>query len=143
MVPSYDHRDPTRTHTGSRSRSRSPHRQSSSNHIHRSRSNDHERQHRRHHHHAHHSSHKRKRLSPDALPPKPIVLPLRAAPLSKHDLDRYRFVFASYLDIQKQLEIGELSEEEVRGRWKSFLGKWWVFWFFFWQPLGKAWDNMR
>ncbi|KAI9882673.1 MAG: kinetochore-associated Ndc80 complex subunit ndc80 [Watsoniomyces obsoletus] len=29
-----------------------------------------------------------------------------------------------YLDIQKQLNFEELSEKEVKGRWKSFIGKW-------------------
>jgi len=33
-------------------------------------------------------------------------------------------MFALYLDIQKRLEMDELAEEEVRGRWKSFINKW-------------------
>ncbi|KAK4936484.1 hypothetical protein LTR10_022647 [Elasticomyces elasticus] len=33
-------------------------------------------------------------------------------------------MFALYLDIQKQIEIDDLDETEVRGRWKSFVGKW-------------------
>ena len=28
------------------------------------------------------------------------------------------------MDIQKQIDIATLSEDEVKGRWKSFLGKW-------------------
>ena len=33
-------------------------------------------------------------------------------------------MFALYLDIQKQLDIDELDESEVKGRWKSFVNKW-------------------
>jgi hypothetical protein len=33
-------------------------------------------------------------------------------------------MFALYLDIQKQKYIDDLDEDEVRGRWKSFVGKW-------------------
>ena len=33
-------------------------------------------------------------------------------------------MFALYLDIQKQLDIEDLSEAEVKGRWKSFVNKW-------------------
>ncbi|TKA77364.1 hypothetical protein B0A49_01503 [Cryomyces minteri] len=33
-------------------------------------------------------------------------------------------MFALYLDIQKQKVLDDLSEEEVKGRWKSFVGKW-------------------
>jgi len=28
-----------------------------------------------------------------------------------------------YLDIQKQIDIDTLDETEVKGRWKSFVGK--------------------
>ena len=35
-------------------------------------------------------------------------------------------MFAMYLDIQKGILIEELKEEEVKGRWKSFTGKWYV-----------------
>jgi len=33
-------------------------------------------------------------------------------------------MFALYLDIQKQLVLEDLDEHETRGRWKSFIGKW-------------------
>ncbi|KAF3491515.1 uncharacterized protein GIQ15_01032 [Arthroderma uncinatum] len=66
------------------------------------------------------SSHRRQR-SAEALP---IILPLGAAPLSKRDLSRYKPVFGTYLDIQKDIDIEELDERELRGRWKSFMGKW-------------------
>jgi hypothetical protein len=52
------------------------------------------------------------------------VLPFRAQPLSKHDLNTYKKLFALYLDVQKELCLEELDEKEVKGRWKSFLGKW-------------------
>jgi hypothetical protein len=35
-------------------------------------------------------------------------------------------MFAVYLDIQKQKDIEELDEGEVKGRWKSFIHKWCV-----------------
>ncbi|KAK3072694.1 hypothetical protein LTR53_006352 [Teratosphaeriaceae sp. CCFEE 6253] len=53
---------------------------------------------------------------------RPVRLPFHH--LHKHDLGAYRSVFADYLDIQKGKDIADLSEEEVRGRWKSFLNKW-------------------
>ena len=63
--------------------------------------------------------HKRKR-SPQRL----ASLPFRARPLSKHDYAAYKPMFALYLDIQKQLVLEDLDEHETRGRWKSFIGKW-------------------
>ena len=33
-------------------------------------------------------------------------------------------MFALYLDIQKSLDLETLSDTEARGRWKSFVGKW-------------------
>ena len=74
--------------------------------------------HRHHHHHHHHASSKRPKR------PTPACLPFQASTLSKHAFEVYKPMFALYLDIQKQLILEELSEEEVRGRWKSFLGKW-------------------
>jgi len=35
-------------------------------------------------------------------------------------------MFALYLDIQKQLVLEDLDEHEARGRWKSFIGKWYA-----------------
>ncbi|KAL9064138.1 MAG: hypothetical protein Q9161_009076 [Pseudevernia consocians] len=35
-------------------------------------------------------------------------------------------MFELYLDIQKQKALEELSEDEVKGRWKSFVGKWYI-----------------
>lgn len=70
--------------------------------------------------HHHSSSHKRTRTS------RPVILPLEASTLSKHDYDLYKPMFGLYLDIQKQLILEELSDDEVRGRWKSFVGKWYA-----------------
>ncbi|MCJ1300174.1 hypothetical protein MMC08_002968 [Hypocenomyce scalaris] len=36
----------------------------------------------------------------------------------------YKPLFSLYLDVQKQLILEDLAEDEVRGRWKSFMGKW-------------------
>ena len=33
-------------------------------------------------------------------------------------------MFADYLDLQKGHDIADLSEDEVKGRWKSFMNKW-------------------
>jgi peroxin-14 len=33
-------------------------------------------------------------------------------------------MFALYLDVQKNILIEDLAEDEVKGRWKSFIGKW-------------------
>lgn len=51
-------------------------------------------------------------------------LPFSQPPLRRHHLPRYRALFASYLDLQKNLDISTLSETELKGRWKSFVGKW-------------------
>lgn len=40
------------------------------------------------------------------------------------DLQTFEAVFADYLSLQKQKEIEDMDEREVRGRWKSFVGKW-------------------
>ena len=59
-------------------------------------------------------------------PSGPVVLPFDAPPLSKHDFESYKPIFSLYLDIQKQLVLEELPANEVKGRWKSFVGKWYV-----------------
>ncbi|KAF4550938.1 Hypothetical protein D9617_15g042920 [Elsinoe fawcettii] len=51
-------------------------------------------------------------------------LPHDAKHLTKHDLPEYRALFGTYLDLQKQLNIEDLDEQEIKGRWKSFIGKW-------------------
>ncbi|ETN37596.1 uncharacterized protein HMPREF1541_07218 [Cyphellophora europaea CBS 101466] len=55
---------------------------------------------------------------------RPRALPLNARELDKHDLRTYKPLFSLYLDIQKQIEIEDLEESEVKGRWKSFVNKW-------------------
>lgn len=54
----------------------------------------------------------------------PQSLPLGARELTKYDLPHYRPIFVLYLDVQKRLDIEELAEDEVKGRWKSFVNKW-------------------
>lgn len=53
-----------------------------------------------------------------------MTLPFGARPLSKRDLSAYKPLFAMYLDIQKNLDLEDLDERELKGRWKSFMGKW-------------------
>ncbi|KAJ5382644.1 hypothetical protein N7517_000555 [Penicillium concentricum] len=57
-------------------------------------------------------------------PVKPVVLPYQARELSGRDLKAYEPMFGMYLDIQKGKHIEDLSEDEVKGRWKSFMQKW-------------------
>lgn len=54
----------------------------------------------------------------------PMILPYQARELSKRDLEAYEPMFAMYLDIQKGILIEDLKSDEVKGRWKSFTGKW-------------------
>jgi len=70
----------------------------------------------------HRHNHKRKR-SPDATT-APKELPFNSRQLTKRDFEAFKPMFALYLDIQKGKVLDELEETEVRGRWKSFLGKW-------------------
>jgi len=51
-------------------------------------------------------------------------LPYKQSSLRKGDYADYKALFADYLDLQKQIDVSTLSEDEVKGRWKSFLGKW-------------------
>ncbi|KAH6707664.1 hypothetical protein BKA61DRAFT_738971 [Leptodontidium sp. MPI-SDFR-AT-0119] len=101
--------DTNRTHRGSDrtrdERSRSPRRQHS--HSHRARS-------------PHRQHHKRKH-SPDKVPK---TLPFNSRELRKRDYDAFKPMFATYLDIQKQKILEDMDHTEVRGRWKSFMGKW-------------------
>lgn len=129
------HRPPSPSH--SRSRSRSPDRDRSARH---SDSNRHHHHHRRHHHHRHHDldrdeerrrrhhrhshrSHRREEPQPQPQP-QPVILPFQARELSKRHLHHYEPLFAMYLDIQKGIILEDLEDEERKGRWKSFVGKW-------------------
>ncbi|KAL1971207.1 hypothetical protein VTN77DRAFT_159 [Rasamsonia byssochlamydoides] len=91
----------------------------------------------RHHHHRHHHHHHRSRddrsrsrerrrrhSRSDTSPATAVSLPYGARQLSKRDLPLLEPMFAMYLDIQKGLVLEELSEEEVKGRWKSFVKRW-------------------
>ncbi|KAH8176792.1 hypothetical protein LIA77_01874 [Sarocladium implicatum] len=40
------------------------------------------------------------------------------------DLPAFEHLLADFLFIQKQKDLYEMSDREVKGRWKSFLGKW-------------------
>ncbi|KAL3420777.1 RNA helicase-like protein [Phlyctema vagabunda] len=86
-----------------RSRSKSPRRHRSSPHRRRS-----PHKHRRHH-------------APKATQDP---LPYNSRSLTKRDYAAFKPMFALYLDIQKNKILEELEDSEVKGRWKSFLGKW-------------------
>lgn len=53
-----------------------------------------------------------------------MILPFHARELSRRDLETYEPMFAMYLDIQKGHYIEDMKEDEVKGRWKSFIQKW-------------------
>lgn len=115
-----------------RKRSRSPsHRYNAESNVKRPRAASHHREerdrdesrrHRPHHHrHHHHSS---KHDSRDIETPSASILPFDAQHLHKRDNEANKALFARYLDVQKGLKLESLSEDEIKGRWKSFLGKW-------------------
>ncbi|KAK8065948.1 grisea protein [Apiospora hydei] len=81
-------------------------------------------QHHHHHHRSSHRHHKQRTSSTRASRVAPTELPYSSRPLSKADYDTFLPLLARYLDIQKGKDIHELDEREVRGRWKSFVGKW-------------------
>jgi len=54
------------------------------------------------------------------------LLPFEARHLSKTDLTHHKTLFGLYLDVQKGLDIDALDFTELRGRWKSFIGKWYA-----------------
>ncbi|KAI1437047.1 hypothetical protein GGR50DRAFT_692546 [Xylaria sp. CBS 124048] len=75
--------------------------------------------------HRHRGRHRRRHASATSHQNHDQPLPFNAPRLSRSaDLDRYRALFAHYLDIQKQIDIATLDEREIRGRWKSFADKW-------------------
>ncbi|KAF9889122.1 hypothetical protein FE257_007611 [Aspergillus nanangensis] len=115
-----DHQS-SRSHRRSHSRSRSPNRTDSHRkHRHHHRDRDSDRHRRSHRHHRHHE---RREKSPSSSA-RPVVLPFQTRELSKRDLPLFEPMFAMYLDIQKGIFLEEISEEEKKGRWKSFIGKW-------------------
>lgn len=116
----------TRPHSRSRSPRRShPHHSQRR----RSRSAERSRSH-RHHHPAQHRSSNHGSAKPLTALENPyarlLVLPYKAVNLTKRDLPAYTAMFASYLDIQKQIVLEELDDREVQGRWKRFCGKWYT-----------------
>ncbi|OAA74427.1 hypothetical protein LEL_08008 [Akanthomyces lecanii RCEF 1005] len=70
----------------------------------------------------HHEHHRRRERDSSAV--APATLPFDARPLTKGDLRKFEPLLASYLDLQKQKYIEDMDDREVRGRWKSFIGKW-------------------
>jgi hypothetical protein len=96
-------------------RSRSPR----DDHRHRDVKRNRSRSPRRHHHHGHHHY-----KSDKIEAPKPVRLPFNQRELHRRHLERYTNLFADYLDLQKGHDIADLTEDEVKGRWKSFMGKW-------------------
>ncbi len=76
------------------------------------------------HHKRQHSPYAHHHTSKRPKPPVPLHLPFHASPLGKGHYSHYKPMFGLYLDIQKQKVLEELPEDEVKGRWKSFVGKW-------------------
>ncbi|KAL4991299.1 hypothetical protein BDW68DRAFT_174161 [Aspergillus falconensis] len=141
MPPTESHRRSTSpSRTRSRSPTRSSHEHSRQRHCEnydrdRDRDRDRERRHRHRHgrSHSYSYSHSHSHLldRDRRTEPEPrhgtrfaITLPFQARELRKRDLETYEPMFALYLDIQKGKILEDLSEEEVKGRWKSFVGKW-------------------
>ncbi|QPC69669.1 hypothetical protein HYE68_000421 [Fusarium pseudograminearum] len=77
----------------------------------------------RHHHHHHRSSHKH-RDHANRKTEAAVKLPFDARPLSKADLNAFESLLGEYLSVQKQKDMNEMDDREVKGRWKSFVGKW-------------------
>ena len=75
----------------------------------------------RHHHRHHHATSHRQTGSKSKTP---AILPFHASSISGRHYEDYKPMFELYLDIQKQKILEELPEDEVKGRWKSFVGKW-------------------
>lgn len=81
------------------------------------------------HSHSQSHSHSHSRRKHDHIPrggTAPLKLPLNARQLVKQDLSQFRAMFGLYLDLQKNKDIYAMTEDEVKGRWKSFIGKWYV-----------------
>ncbi|KAK6210574.1 hypothetical protein LQW54_006057 [Pestalotiopsis sp. IQ-011] len=81
-------------------------------------------EHRRRHHHRKHHRHHQSSRHDQPKPSRPAELPYGARPISRSDLDLFRPLLARYLDVQKNKDMAEMDEREVRGRWKSFAAKW-------------------
>ncbi|KAL2827019.1 peroxisomal membrane anchor protein conserved region-domain-containing protein [Aspergillus cavernicola] len=122
--------DQPHSNSPSRARSRSPTRPSGHSRHHRHRDDPDRHPHHKHSKHSHsrrdrHSD--RDRPSKHATttePPAAITLPFNTRQLVKRDLEVFKPMFAMYLDIQKGLIFEDMGEEEVKGRWKSYVRKW-------------------
>ncbi|KAL3469524.1 peroxisomal membrane anchor protein conserved region-domain-containing protein [Aspergillus californicus] len=124
--PTHRRRAPSNSPSRARSRSRSPARSPRHSRHHRHR-DDSDRHHRHKHSHSHRRDHHGDRSSKNAATTtatEPIVLPFNTRELTKRDLELFEPMFAMYLDIQKNLILEDIGEEEVKGRWKSFIRKW-------------------
>ncbi|KAJ3474025.1 hypothetical protein NLG97_g10025 [Lecanicillium saksenae] len=71
-----------------------------------------------------HGHHDRRHREHDSPATAPVELPFGARQLGKGDLRKFEPLLASYLDLQKQKYIEDMDDREVKGRWKSFIGKW-------------------
>ncbi|KAG9254669.1 uncharacterized protein F5Z01DRAFT_86590 [Emericellopsis atlantica] len=69
-------------------------------------------------------SSRRRSRSPHRRPHAAAQLPFSARQLSKTELPVFRSLFGYYLSVQKQIELEDIDEREIKGRWKSFVGKW-------------------
>ncbi|KAK4178679.1 hypothetical protein QBC36DRAFT_385703 [Triangularia setosa] len=123
----------SRTRSRSRSRSPPPRRGDDNNrdkerrhrHHHKDKHHSSRDRSRRHHHHHHRRSHSRHRSSHEHQDTPPsIPLPFNRLPLSKSSLNSHLPLFQSYLHRVKNIDLPSLSETELKGRWKSFMGKW-------------------
>lgn len=121
------HGGPSKSSKPPRVRSRSPHRASQAPAAEERRSASPDRQshrtHRSHGHHHHRREHNRSRHTSEAIS-GPVQLPFSARTLHKSDYRSFEPLFAYYLDLQKQKYLDDMDEREVKGRWKSFVGKW-------------------
>ncbi|KKA28742.1 hypothetical protein TD95_004762 [Thielaviopsis punctulata] len=68
--------------------------------------------------------HNRHREKSSQEPPEPVILPYDARQLSKRDFAVFIPMLAYYIDLQKQKDLLAMDEREIKGRWKSFMGKW-------------------
>lgn len=55
-----------------------------------------------------------------------MKLPYKAKPLSKRQYEEYKPLFQSYLNIQKNIQLDDIDEREAKGRWKSFISRWYA-----------------
>ena len=123
-VPHPDSKPGARSHSRSRSPDRKQHRHHRHHHRHHHRRRpENDRHHRRHRRRHSAGSHSGSRHAA-ATAPVAVVLPFKAQEITKHDIPYYRPLFGMYLDIQKGVALEDLDVEEVKGRWKSFMGKW-------------------